>query len=157
MKIVILVEDKAKTPGIVEAIDYFQKLCSGWLTTSVTVAKHRTKANRKRSNDPHQAILSILKPTDYFVALDRQGPIETHWAPDSYEFSDFLGEIMRGSWHRLVFAVGGADGLPENVLTRAERILSLSRLTFPHDIVPLMLLEQIYRSLTILHRHPYHR
>jgi 23S rRNA (pseudouridine1915-N3)-methyltransferase len=53
--------------------------------------------------------------------------------------------------------VGGPEGLPETVQQNAHRILSLSHLTFPHDMVPLLLMEQIYRGLSILNRHPYHR
>lgn len=57
----------------------------------------------------------------------------------------------------LVFVVGGPDGLSSAVLNRADRRLGLSRLTLPHDMARLLLVEQIYRSLTILHGHPYDR
>ncbi len=102
-------------------------------------------------------VLSQVKPSDYFVALDRKGTGENFWAPDSLEFAKFLDEVIRGSWPRLLFVVGGPEGLPKEVLQRADRILSVSRLTFPHDMVPLLLMEQIYRGLSILNRHPYHR
>jgi 23S rRNA (pseudouridine1915-N3)-methyltransferase len=57
----------------------------------------------------------------------------------------------------LVFAIGGADGLSKEVLDRAETVLSLGRMTWPHRLVRVMLAEQIYRASTILSGHPYHR
>ena len=157
MTIAIVVEDRIKTPGIQDGINYYQKLCSGWLTVTVEPMKDLFKMSRKRTGSHDQAIVSMLKPTDFLVALDRQRPNSVEWAPDSREFASFIDDIMRGSWHRVLFAVGGPDGFGQDVLVRANRVLSLSALTFPHDLVPLILMEQIYRSLTILHRHPYHR
>lgn len=150
MNILVLVEDRVKTPGIEEGIRYFKKLCSGWTQVSF-------ESWRKRKGSSEDTILSQIKASDYMVALDRMGVGNGIWAPDSKEFASFLDEIIRGSWHRLLFVVGGADGLQETVLQRAHRTLSLSHLTFPHDMVPLLLMEQIYRGLSILNRYPYHR
>lgn len=150
MNILVLVEDRVKTPGIDEGIRYFQKLCSGW-------ARITLESWGKRKGSSEEAILNQVKPSDYMVALDRKGVENNCWAPDSQEFAAFLNEIIRESWHRLLFVVGGPDGLPETVLQRAHRIVSLSNLTFPHDMIPLLLTEQIYRGLSILNRHPYHR
>jgi 23S rRNA (pseudouridine1915-N3)-methyltransferase len=150
MNILILVEDRVKTPGINEGIRYFQKLCSGWAQVTL-------ESWGKRKGHSEEAILNQAKASDYIIALDRNGIGNDCWAPDSQEFASFLNETIRGSWHRLLFVVGGPDGLPETVLQRAHRILSLSNLTFPHDMVPLLLMEQIYRGLSILNRHPYHR
>ena len=157
MNIVILTQDKVKSPGILEGIEYYLKMCSGWSAVSVETMSDKGKSGKKPGNSLHQVPFSVLKATDYLVALDRKGTHRPAWSPDSKEFSEFLAEIMQGGWHRLVFAVGGADGLPAPALEKAHRILSLSHLTFPHDLVPLILVEQIYRALTILHRHPYHR
>jgi 23S rRNA (pseudouridine1915-N3)-methyltransferase len=57
----------------------------------------------------------------------------------------------------VVFAIGGADGLPAPVLAQAERIWSLSRLTFPHELARVILYEQLYRAYTIRRGEPYHR
>jgi len=157
MNIVILTEDRVKNPGIKEGIEYYRKLCSGWLTVTVEPVPDGWKSHKKSSNPSHPMSFSFLKSSDYLMALERTGLGQTAWSPDSLEFSKFLGEIMQGAWHRLAFAVGGAEGLPSEVLTQANRVMSLSRLTFPHDLVPLILVEQIYRALTILNRHPYHR
>jgi 23S rRNA (pseudouridine1915-N3)-methyltransferase len=157
MNIVILIQDKVKSPRILEGIEYYQKMCSGWSSVSIEQVPDRWKPGRKTGKSSGDILSSFLKTTDYLVALDRKGTHRPAWSPDSIEFSEFVAEIMQGAWHRLVFAVGGADGLPAPTLEQAHRVLSLSRLTFPHDLVPLILVEQIYRALTILHRHPYHR
>jgi 23S rRNA (pseudouridine1915-N3)-methyltransferase len=157
MTIAIVVEDRIKTPGIQDGIDYYQKLCSGWLTVNVEPMRDLFKTSKKRSAFHGQAIVSMLKPTDFLAVLDRQRSNGGGWAPDSQEFASFIDQIMRGSWHRVLFAVGGPEGLGQEIFERADRVLSLSALTFPHDLVPLILMEQLYRSLTILHRHPYHR
>ncbi len=157
MKILVLVEDRVKTPGINEGIQYFQKLCSGWVQAKVEPWGNRKGSSRKRQGSMGENLLSQVKPSDYFVALDREGVENSIWAPDSREFAKFLDEVIRGSWHRLLFVVGGPEGLPDKVLQRANRVLSVSRLTFPHNMVPLLLMEQIYRGLSILNRHPYHR
>ena len=157
MKILVLVEDKVKTPGINEGIQYFQKMCSGWVQANVEPWGNRKGSSRKGQGLMGEEVLSQVKPTDYFVALDREGVGKNVWAPDSLEFAKLLDEVIRGSWHRLLFVVGGPDGLQEKVLQGANRILSISHLTFPHDMVPLLLMEQIYRGLSILNRHPYHR
>jgi rRNA large subunit m3Psi methyltransferase RlmH len=140
-----------------EAIEHYRKLCSGWLSVVLREAGNWGQPDRKRREGVDGARLSFAKRTDYVVALDRLQDGRRVWAPDSVEFAQFMGEVMRGSWHRLLFVVGGADGLPVHVLDGSDRVLSLSRLTYPHDLAPLILVEQIYRSLTILHRHPYHR
>ncbi len=157
MTIVILVEDRVKTPGINEGIQYFRKLCSGWVQVKVEPWGNRKGSSRKRQGLLGEEVISKVKSSDYFVALDRKGVKNSNWAPDSLEFAKFLDKVIRGSWHRLLFVVGGPEGLPEEVLQRADRILSVSHLTFPHDMVPLLLTEQIYRGLSILNRHPYHR
>jgi 23S rRNA (pseudouridine1915-N3)-methyltransferase len=157
MNILILTEDRVKTPGIKEGIDYYRKLCSGWLTVTLKQVPNGWRSDKKSSKSLPSTTFSFLKSSDYLVALERISLGQTAWSPDSQEFAKFIEEIMQGAWHRLVFAVGGAEGLPSNVLTNANRIICLSHLTFPHDLVPLLLMEQIYRALTILNRHPYHR
>ncbi len=81
------------------------------------------------------------------VACDPQGE---SW--DTPAFARFLGEHASPC-----FLIGGPEGLDSPVLRAAERSLSLSRLTFPHEMARLILVEQIYRALTILRGHPYHR
>lgn len=98
-----------------------------------------------------EALLAALKPDEFVIALDQDGAV-----PDSLEFSRLLTGWTERS-KKLVFVIGGAEGLDASVLARSGAKLSLSRLTWPHMLVRPMLAEQIYRAQMILAGHPYHR
>ncbi len=97
-------------------------------------------------------ILKRLDPRDRVVLMDRQGRQMT-----SERFADFLGKGLVQPARSLTFVIGGADGVAETVRERADEVLSLSRMTFPHELSRLMLLEQLYRGFTILNGKRYHR
>jgi 23S rRNA (pseudouridine1915-N3)-methyltransferase len=86
------------------------------------------------------------------VALDGRGR-----ALSSEKFAEWLGRTKDQGCRNLVFVIGGADGLADAVMARAQMQLSLGTMTWPHMLVRMMLSEQIYRSVTILANHPYHR
>jgi len=86
------------------------------------------------------------------VALDGRGSTLT-----SAAFSGWLARVRDQGCRDLVFVIGGADGLDAPVLARAQMRLSLGAMTWPHMLVRMMLAEQIYRAVTILANHPYHR
>ncbi len=86
------------------------------------------------------------------VALDGRGR-----SLSSEKFAEWLGQCRDQGCRNLVFAIGGADGLSDQVTARAQWQLSLGAMTWPHMLVRLMLAEQIYRAVSILANHPYHR
>lgn len=97
-------------------------------------------------------ILSKLRDKDFLVALDARGKSMT--SEDlALTIQDLLGQRLP----RIVFVVGGSHGLSPEVLKRANLILSLSQLTFPHQMAVLILLEQLYRSFKIIKGEPYHK
>jgi len=96
-------------------------------------------------------ILSQVRDQDFVVALDEHGRELTTRA-----LSDWLAARMQAG-RDLAFLIGGPDGLAPQVLSRADLALSLSRLTLPHALVRVLLAEQLYRALSILSHHPYHR
>ncbi len=96
-------------------------------------------------------ILAALAPRDHVVALDEHG---TQFSTS--ELARWLEERRR-SGQDLACIIGGADGLAPAVLARAQRRWSLSRLTLPHGLVRVVLIEQLYRASTLLAGHPYHR
>jgi 23S rRNA (pseudouridine1915-N3)-methyltransferase len=98
-----------------------------------------------------ETILQWLKPDDYLIALDEHGK-----QLSSEGLSEFLQERASASTKNLVFLVGGAFGLDAPVLKRAQLKWSLSQLTFPHQLVRLILAEQVYRACTILQNEKYH-
>jgi len=98
-----------------------------------------------------RTILDWVRPEDHLVALDERGP-----QLDSEGLAAFLGARAADATKRVVFVIGGAFGLDASVLGRADTVWSLSRLTFPHQLVRLILAEQLYRACTILRREKYH-
>jgi 23S rRNA (pseudouridine1915-N3)-methyltransferase len=95
--------------------------------------------------------LQWLKPDDYLVALDERGKEFT-----SEGLANMLQQHANERTKNLVFLIGGAFGLDEVILKKAKLKWSLSQLTFPHQLVRLILAEQVYRACTILHNEKYH-
>ncbi|MBS1752096.1 MAG: 23S rRNA (pseudouridine(1915)-N(3))-methyltransferase RlmH [Bacteroidetes bacterium] len=96
-------------------------------------------------------LFELLKNDDYLIALDENGKLM-----NSPELAAFLQTRANESTKQIIFLIGGAYGLHESVLNRANYIWSLSKLTFPHQLVRLILAEQIYRACTILRNEKYH-
>jgi 23S rRNA (pseudouridine1915-N3)-methyltransferase len=96
-------------------------------------------------------LLSTLRKDDFVVALDERGTEMT-----TREFASWLGARMQDG-RDLAFLIGGPDGYAPDVLSRADLKWSLSRLTFPHALVRVLLAEQLYRAQSVLANHPYHR
>lgn len=94
----------------------------------------------------------LKKHSDAVVSLDIQGK-----AMNSMELAGWLEEQIMDGQKEIAWIIGGPLGLSQQVLGRSDLILSFSRLTFPHQMVRLMLLEQIYRSFRIFHHEPYHK
>lgn len=106
----------------------------------------------RRRVEEGRAILAAVPPEAALVALDERGALLS-----SRDFAARLA-VWRDEGRRAVaFAIGGAEGLDAAVCARAELVLALGRLTFPHELVRLLLVEQLYRAHTILSGHPYHR
>jgi 23S rRNA (pseudouridine1915-N3)-methyltransferase len=103
-------------------------------------------------NSESQVVGRKISPKEYLVALDRTGdPLDSeglaHWL-------DHLGRHAPGG---VCFVIGGPLGLSKNILERAQKVLSLSRLTLTHEMSRLVLLEQLYRAMTILKGEKYHK
>jgi 23S rRNA (pseudouridine1915-N3)-methyltransferase len=98
-----------------------------------------------------EAVFSKLKKDDFLVLLDERGKHLT-----SVEFSVFMEQRMQMGSRRLVFLIGGAWGFSEELYQRADYQLSLSKMTFSHQMVRLFFLEQLYRAMTILRGENYH-
>ncbi len=98
-----------------------------------------------------EAILKRLQPTDVLVLLDEHGKQHT-----SIEFSNYLQKKMNTGIKRMVIVIGGPYGFSETIYQKAQGKLSLSKMTFSHQMVRLFIVEQIYRAFTILKNEPYH-
>ena len=98
-----------------------------------------------------ETILEWLKDNDYLVALDERGKQLT-----SERLAEFIQARANDGVKRLIFLIGGAFGIDDAVLKRANYVWSLSELTFPHQLIRLILAEQIYRACTIIRNEKYH-
>ncbi len=101
--------------------------------------------------DEGKRLLAATRPQDHVVALDERGRSHT-----SVELSKWLAARLQGG-SDLVFLIGGADGFAPEVSARANERWSLSSLTLPHALVRVVFAEQMYRAVTLLDGHPYHR
>ena len=106
---------------------------------------------RKAIDFEARKLMAALRPDEWVVALDERGT-----QMSTRELADWLGGRMREG-RDLAFLIGGPDGLAAEVLQRSDMSLSLSRLTLPHALVRVVLVEQVYRAISIMTHHPYHR
>lgn len=86
-----------------------------------------------------------------FILLDQRGPQFT-----SESFAEFVRELRDRDTQNVLFAIGPADGFTEAALHAANQRMSLGKMTLPHELARVVLLEQLYRAFTIVHGHPYH-
>jgi len=112
--------------------------------------RHYTHVEEREVKDEAR-VLGAVPEGSRLVALARTGD---QWT--SSEVAEWTGKWERDS-RDVTFAIGGADGLQDDVLRTAERVWSLSRLTFPHELARVLLYEQLYRAYTIRRGEPYHR
>lgn len=112
-------------------------------------AKNLSEAQQKQKEGA--LILSKLKPTDLLVLLDENGK-----QFDSVSFSSYLQKHMNSGIKQLVFVIGGPYGFSEEVYKKANGKISLSKMTFSHQMIRLFFIEQLYRGFTILRNEPYH-
>ena len=96
-------------------------------------------------------ILEAMPADAFLVVLDERGV-----APTSQELAGYLKKWQQNGRH-VCMVIGGADGLTEHIKQQAGLMLRLSSLTLPHGMVRVLLTEQLYRAVSILHNHPYHR
>jgi 23S rRNA (pseudouridine1915-N3)-methyltransferase len=112
----------------------------------------RSGSPERRKTEEAEFLLGAVPERAVLVALDEHGT-----AIDSRAFSERLGKWRDGGLSEVVFAIGGPDGLGAAVIGRSELRLAFGAMTWPHQFVRLMLAEQLYRAVTILSGHPYHR
>jgi 23S rRNA (pseudouridine1915-N3)-methyltransferase len=146
-----------RAPAWVDAAfeDYRRRLRGSWALEftalqSARRAKLHEGAARARSAEATR-ILELLSPRDYVVALDEHGA-----EPTSAALAGWLEE-RRGGGRPITFIVGGPDGLDAAVLERSQYRWALSRLTLPHALARVVLVEQLYRAASLQAGHPYHR
>ena len=155
MKIVLLAIGKTKEQYLIEGISQYQKRLHHYTQFELLEIPNIKNANNLSDFEllrkEGELILQQLQPSDHLVLLDDKGKDFT-----SSKFAEKLQGWMLSSKKRLVFVVGGAYGFSEQVYQRGNEKLSLSKMTFSHQMVRLFFVEQMYRGYTILNNEPYH-
>lgn len=155
MKIQLIVVGKTSTPYIKEGIDTFLTRVNRYIQMEIEVipdvktTRGLTEEEQKRREG--ELILKSVQPGDHVVLLDERGTVLT-----SMKFADELRRRMASGIKRLVYIIGGPYGFSPDVYSRANSKLSLSSMTFTHEMVRLFFTEQVYRAMTILRGEPYH-
>ena len=146
MKIVIIAVGKTSTGYVACGVEEFLKRANRYVPTELIVIPD-VKSSKALSEDTQKqqegrSIISALQPGDIVTLLDERGKELT-----SREFSSMIERRMVQGIKRLVFVIGGPYGFSNEVYERADSKLSLSRMTFTHEMVRLFFMEQIYLSL----------
>lgn len=154
MKIVLLVTGKTTDPRLVSLIDEYQQRLKHYVPFEFVVlpdiknAKSLSQDQLKTAEG--ETILRYLTPAMDVLLLDEHGHEYR-----SIEYADFLQKKM-ASGKDLTLVIGGAYGFSKEVYARANGKISLSQMTFSHQMIRLMAVEQLYRAMTILRGEPYH-
>ena len=159
MKITILCVGKVKEKFYRDAIGEYQKRLSRYCKleiVEVTDEKTPDGASETVENQIKEKegnrILSKIREEDYVIALAIDGKMQ-----DSVELSKNIQQLGVRGKSSIVFVIGGSLGLSKEVLKRANEKLSFSKMTFPHQLMRVILLEQVYRSYRIMNGEPYHK
>jgi len=155
MKIRLLLTGKTDIDYLKEGILEYEKRIRHYVSYEAVVIPALKKIAGFTSSEVKireaEQLLRYISVSDFVVLLD-----ETGKELSSVEFSGFLNQRFSSGIKSLVFIVGGVFGVDESVKKRVNIILSLSRMTFSHQMVRLFFLEQLYRGLTILNNESYH-
>ena len=159
MKITICCVGKIKEKFYSQAIEEYSKRLSKYCKLEIKeAADEKTPdsasdtVNGMIKEKEGDRLLSFIKDDSYVIALAIDGKML-----DSVELSEKIDNLMLSGKSDIVFVIGGSLGLDKRVLDRADYKLSFSKMTFPHQLMRVILLEQIYRSFRIMKNEPYHK
>ena len=154
MRITLIESGKTRDPFIKEGVELFKKRVVRYVPFSIVtlpdLKNTRNLSMKEVREQEGKLLLKRIKPGDYLILLDERGR-EFH----SIAFAKYLNGL-EGRVNHLNFVIGGPYGFSEEVYSRANAKFSLSKLTFSHQLVRLIFMEQLYRAYTISKGEPYH-
>jgi len=155
MKIKLLLIGKTEEDYLKKGISVYEERLKhyiGFDIITITSLKNTKSLSFELQKEKESELIEkYLTSSDYVVLLDENGKHFT-----SVEFAGFIQKQLNNAIKNLVFVVGGPYGFSENLLKKADFKLSLSKMTFSHQLVRLIFAEQLYRAFTILRNEPYH-
>lgn len=155
MNIELIVVGKTDSKEVEALIEMYSKrinrYCKFSVTTIADVRNTKNMAASRQKQLEGESILRLVDDGDYLVLMDERGSQYS-----SMEYAEWLQKRMLSGVKRLLLVIGGPYGFSQQVYDRANGKVSLSRMTFSHQIVRAIFAEQLYRAFTILHNEPYH-
>jgi 23S rRNA (pseudouridine1915-N3)-methyltransferase len=155
MKVVFTVVGKTDVSYFMEAVDEYKNRLAHYIPFEMNVIPDiknvRNLPEIQQKEKEGELILKALQPGDYLVLLDERGQEFT-----SLQFASYMEKKTHTVAKRLVFVVGGAYGFSEAVYRAASEKISLSKMTFSHQMIRMLFVEQLYRAMTILKGEAYH-
>lgn len=155
MKIHLLVVGKTTATYISDAVDEYYRRLRHYITFDIEVIPELKNAKNlsfeQQKEKEADMILKCLLPGDYMVLLDERGKEFS-----SLKFSEYIEHKMHTVPKRLIFIIGGPYGFSQRIYTAAQEKISLSKMTFSHQMIRMIFIEQLYRAMTILNNEPYH-
>ncbi len=155
MQIKLLTIGKTDNAQLQQLINDYQKRLGHYIKFNLEIipdlknVKHLSETQQKQKEG--DLILNKVSSSDVLILLDENGK-----QLDSISFSNYLQKHMNSGIKQLVFVIGGPYGFSQDVYTKVQGKLSLSKMTFSHQMVRLFFIEQLYRGFTILKNEPYH-
>ncbi len=155
MKIKVLQIGKTNDEYLLKGIDEYSLRIKNYVPFEIETIPYLKNSNSFSTELVKQKegelILQKIKKEDILILLDENGKTYS-----SKGFATFLQQQMNAGNKQLIFLIGGAYGFSTDVYERANGKLSLSSMTFSHQIIRIIFIEQLYRGFTIIHHHPYH-
>lgn len=155
MKATLLVVGRTVEQHYITAINDYLQRTRRYLSFEIEVIPElkntKSLTNEQQKEKEGELICKALQPGDYVVLLDEHGK-----EMRSLEFADWMKHKMNTVNKRLIFVIGGPYGFSPRVYSQASEKISMSKMTFSHQMIRLIFVEQIYRAMTILNNGPYH-
>jgi 23S rRNA (pseudouridine1915-N3)-methyltransferase len=152
MKINIVCVGKIKEKYFTEAIVEYKKRLSRYVDVNIIEVDEDSKEINLQKKSETEGNLLISKCSGLIVALDMHGKMLS-----SPEIAEFIKQKKNLGTSEISFVIGGSNGLSDAVIKKASLVLSFGNITFPHQLFRVVLLEQIYRAISILENLPYHK
>ncbi len=155
MRATLILVGKTVNKHFVELIDDYAERVKHYIGFDITMIPElkntKNLSTEQQKQQEGELILKQLQGGDHVVLLDEHGK-----EMRSVEFSAYMEQKMQTVSKRLVFVIGGPYGFSQDVYARANEKMSLSKMTFSHQMVRLIFVEQLYRAMTIMRGEPYH-
>ena len=155
MNIKLIAVGKTDNPALQQLISTYEKRLSYYINFELQllpdIKNSKSLSEEQQKIKEGELILSYVEPSHHLILLDERGKEYT-----SIAFADELQKKMNTGIKQLTFVIGGPYGFSQAIYQRANSKLSLSKLTFSHQMIRLFFVEQLYRAFTILRNEPYH-